>query len=112
MTSLPLCLQRVLTSPWRAERLHSELRDNRAKMAEMNEQLDRLLSYIDFEVESVARKEAEVKAVKACTASKAVAATMLLMLHKCALMCSTCVMCHCVELHEERCCCLVRTACR
>ena len=72
-----------MTSPWRAERLFSELQDSRLKLKDTNDLFDRLMSYIDLEVASAKKKEAALKSVKASTAAKAVAATMLLTPHKC-----------------------------
>ncbi len=103
---MPGCPQNITTSPWRAERLNFELRDTRAKLDLTNEQLDSLVAFINREVASAAKKEAELKKVKATTAVKAVAATMLLTLHKCVPSCSTCFVCHCAERLDKHCCCL------
>ncbi len=98
--------QNILTAPWRAERLNFELRDARAELDVSNEQLDSLVHFINREVASAAKKEAELKKVKATTAVKAVAATMVLTLHKCVPSSSTCLVCLCAERLDKHCRCL------
>ena len=92
-----------MTYPWRAERLHSELRDTNAELDPTCEQLDGLVHFINREVASAAKKEAELNKVKATTAVKAVAATMVLTLHKCVPSSLTCL---CAERLDKHCHCL------